>query len=487
MKKLSEILQSIALQQVFGSTDRWVEGIAFDSRQVKPGYVFVAVKGTQVDGHQYLQKAVESGAIAVVYQEGTGIANSEVVQIQVVDSAQALGMMACNWYEQPSKNLKLVAVTGTNGKTTTATLLHALFRQLGYRAGLLSTVENKIVDDVIPATHTTPDPLALNELLFKMVKAGCSHAFMEASSHAIHQKRIAGLEFAGAVFTNITHDHLDYHGTFENYIKAKKLLFDGLPKSAFSLVNVDDRRGKVMVQNTASKVHTFSLETGASFRGKLLSNTLHGLHMEVDGKEIWFQLVGSFNAYNLLAVYGVARLLGESDEEVRIALSSLLPVRGRFERVTLKNGTTVIIDYAHTPDALQNVLETIQSMREADEQLITVVGCGGNRDKAKRPVMAEVASKLSDHVILTSDNPRNEDPKQIIQEMLDGVAFSARRKVAVIEDREIAIREAINLAKPADIVLVAGKGHESYQEVNGVKLPFDDRQKVLETQNLLKA
>lgn len=484
MKQLKDILQHIALQEVAGRTDIAVEGIAFDSRMVKPGFAFVAVAGTQVDGHQFIAKAIENGAVAVVFQNGEIETHPDVTFVRVQDSSSALGWMACNWFEHPSKKLKLVAVTGTNGKTTVTSLLHKLFGTLGYRAGLLSTVENIVVDEIIPSTHTTPDPLALNALLDHMVKSGCTHTFMEASSHAIHQQRIAGLEFAGAVFTNITHDHLDYHITFENYIYAKKMLFDGLPKTAFSLINVDDRRGKVMVQNTRSKIQTYSLETGATFRGKLISNTLQGLQMEIDGKEIWFQLVGSFNAYNLLAAYGTALLLGENEDEVRVALSGLLPVRGRFERIPLRTGATAIIDYAHTPDALENVLETLKSMREPGEQMITVVGCGGNRDKTKRPVMAEVASRFSDQVILTSDNPRNEDPKQIIQDMMDGVPISARRKVAVIEDREMAIREAIRMAKKVDVVLIAGKGHETYQEVNGEKHPFDDRQKVLETQIL---
>ena len=483
MKSLEQILINVTLSRVSGSLELELNGIAMDSREVKPGFVFVAVAGTQTDGHDYIEKAIENGAVAIIFEASRVETDQRVTWIKVSDSSEALGIMAANWFGNPSRQLTLVAVTGTNGKTTIATLLFQLFQHLGYRVGLLSTVENKIGEEVIPSTHTTPDAISLNELLAKMLAAGCSHVFMEASSHAIHQKRIAGLEFDGAVFSNISHDHLDYHGSFDNYISAKKLLFDNLSPQGFSLVNVDDKRGKVMVQNTASKIQTYSLQTGANFRGKVLSNTLEGLHMEINGKEVWFRLVGDFNAYNLVAVFGVAMLLGENEEEVLLALSALNPVRGRFERILLKNGAVSIIDYAHTPDALKNVLETIKSMQIPGENLITVVGCGGNRDKAKRPVMAEVASRLSTQVFLTSDNPRNEEPKTIIQEMMDGVPLSQRRRVAVIEDREGAIREAIAMAKTNDVVLVAGKGHETYQEISGVKYPFDDREKVLETQN----
>jgi UDP-N-acetylmuramoyl-L-alanyl-D-glutamate--2,6-diaminopimelate ligase len=483
MKSLEQILINVTLSRVSGSLELELTGIALDSRLVKPGFAFVAVSGTQTDGHDYIEKAIENGAISIIFEESRVETDQRVTWIKVQDSAEALGIISSNWYGNPSRQLTLVAVTGTNGKTTTATLLYQLFQNLGYRVGLLSTVENKIGEEIIPSTHTTPDAISLNELLSKMLAAGCSHVFMEASSHAIHQRRIAGLDFDGAVFSNISHDHLDYHGTFDNYITAKKLLFDNLSPKAFSLVNVDDKRGKVMVQNTAAKIQTYSLQTGANFRGKVLSNTLEGLHMEINGKEVWFRLVGDFNAYNLVAVFGVALLLGENEDEVLLALSALNPVRGRFERILLKNGAVSIIDYAHTPDALKNVLETIKSMQIPGENLITVVGCGGNRDKAKRPVMAEVASRLSTQVFLTSDNPRNEEPKNIIQEMMDGVPLSQRRRVAVIEDREGAIREAIAMAKTNDVVLVAGKGHETYQEISGVKYPFDDREKVLETQN----
>lgn len=481
MKELNNILSDVAFVQISGPENPKVSGIALDSRQVKPGYLFIAVSGTQADGHDFIEKAIDAGAVAVVAQKPVDMPES-VAAIMVEDSAEALGLIACNWYDHPSKKLKLTAVTGTNGKTTVTTLLHALFVELGYRTGLLSTVENKINEEVIPSTHTTPDAISLNALLAEMVKAGCSHAFMEASSHAIHQRRIAGLQFQGAVFTNLSHDHLDYHGTYDHYIASKKMLFDGLSENAFSLVNADDKRAKIMVQNTASRIRTYSLQTGASFRGRVISNTLQGLQMVINGKEVWFRLVGDFNAYNLTAVFGTAELLGEKEDEVLMALSSLDPVRGRFERIPLGSGGVAIVDYAHTPDALINVLKTIKSMQIPGERIITVVGCGGNRDKTKRPIMAQAACKFSQQVILTSDNPRFEDPNAIIQEMMDGVPFSSRRYTAIIEDREAAIQEAIKMAGPHDVVLIAGKGHETYQEIKGVKYPFDDKEKVLLTQ-----
>jgi UDP-N-acetylmuramoyl-L-alanyl-D-glutamate--2,6-diaminopimelate ligase len=489
MKKLSELFPPSLEIRRTGSSDPVISGVTGDSRKVESGFVFVAIKGTQTDGHAYLKSALEAGAAALIFEEAPEALLFQQfpdrVFIQVANPGKALGLLASNWFGNPSRSMQVVAVTGTNGKTTTATLLYQLFVDLGYKVGLLSTVENIIDGKVIPSTHTTPDPVSLNELLAKMKAAGCTHVFMEASSHAIHQERIAGLDIDGAIFSNITHDHLDYHGTFDNYIAAKKKLFDDLKPTAFSLVNADDRRSKIMVQNTLSKVYSFSLQTITPFRGKVLSNTLLGLHMEINGKEIWFRLVGDFNAYNLLSVFGAALLLGENEEQVLLALSGLSPVRGRFERIALHNGAIAIVDYAHTPDALVNVLETIKSMQTPGEQLITVVGCGGNRDKTKRPVMAQVASKLSSMVILTSDNPRGEEPMDIIQDMLAGVPISARRKVTILEDRETAIREAISLVNNADVVLVAGKGHETYQEIKGVKYPFDDRQKILETQNPL--
>jgi UDP-N-acetylmuramoyl-L-alanyl-D-glutamate--2,6-diaminopimelate ligase len=487
MKRALEILDKVLIIRKEGPENFALTGLTADSRQVKEGFAFVAVKGTQTDGHQYISEVLNAGAGLVVCQDFPDqvIINrfKNCLFVQVESSVSALGHMACNWHNNPSKYMKLVAVTGTNGKTTTATLLYQLFRELGYRCGLLSTVENQIDGKVLPATHTTPDPVSLNSLLAEMKSAGCSHVFMEASSHAIHQERIAGLEIAGAVFTNISHDHLDYHGSFDHYIAAKKKLFDNLSEKAFSLVNADDRRGKIMVQNTRSRINSFSLSASANFRARVLSDSLQGLHMELNGKEVWFRLVGKFNASNLLAVFGTASLLGEKEEEILTALSALPPVRGRFERIILNNGAIAIVDYAHTPDALLNVLQTIKSMQENGEKLITVVGCGGNRDKAKRPVMAETACRLSTQVFLTSDNPRNEEPMTILQDMLAGVPLSARRKVALIEDRLAAIREAISMAGKKDVVLVAGKGHETYQEIKGVKLPFDDREKILETQN----
>jgi UDP-N-acetylmuramoyl-L-alanyl-D-glutamate--2,6-diaminopimelate ligase len=384
--------------------------------------------------------------------------------------------MASNFYDNPSSKLKLVAITGTNGKTTNATLLWKLFRSLGHKTGLLSTVENQIDELVVEATHTTPDPLQLNQLLDKMVSAGCTHCFMEASSHAIWQDRIAGLELDGAVFTNISHDHLDYHKTFEAYINAKKKLFDELPSSAFALVNIDDKRGKVMVQNTKGTVYTFALEKPADFKGKVLENTLHGLEMEVDNKRVWFRLIGNFNAYNLLGVYAVATLLGEDAVQTLAKLSALEGAKGRFEQVISKDKITAIIDYAHTPDALENVLKTIEELRSGKEDIITVVGCGGNRDAAKRPIMAQIAAKYSHKVILTSDNPRNEEPMDILNQMEAGLKVSDKKKTLIIEDRKEAIKTACMLAKPADIILVAGKGHENYQEIKGIKYPFDDKE-----------
>lgn len=487
MKQAADILQEVLVLVRRGAVNPMLSGLSADSRNIEKHFAFVAVKGTLTDGHQYIPAVLKAGASLVVCEQLPGdeilTAHPDCLFVQTESSSKALGIMACNWFGHPSRKLKVLAVTGTNGKTTIATLSYQLFRELGYRCGLLSTVENQIDGSALPASHTTPDPVSLNSLLAQMLAAGCSHVFMEASSHAIHQERIAGLQFAGAVFTNISHDHLDYHGSFENYIAAKKKLFDELGGSAFSLVNADDRRGKVMVQNTASKIYSYSINSSASFRARVLSDSLQGLHLEINGKEVWFRLVGKFNASNLLAVFGAAVLLGEKEEEVLLALSALPPVRGRFERIPLKKGGTAIVDYAHTPDALQNVLETIRSMQQSGEQLITVVGCGGNRDRAKRPLMAAMASKLSTQVFFTSDNPRDEEPSAILQEMLAGVPLSARRKVAIIEDRQSAIREAISMALANDVVLVAGKGHESYQEIKGIRYPFDDRAKILETEN----
>jgi UDP-N-acetylmuramoyl-L-alanyl-D-glutamate--2,6-diaminopimelate ligase len=473
---LKDILYKVSLISISGDTSTPIQSICFDSREVKPGSLFIAVKGTKTDGHAYIEKAIQSGAAAIVCEELPAVHKDGVAYAQVQDSAKALGFIAANFYGNPSAKLKLVGVTGTNGKTTSVTLLHQLFRKLGYNTGLLSTVQNQINETVIPSTHTTPDAIQLNALLAEMLKAGCTHCFMEVSSHAVVQHRIAGITFTGAVFTNITHDHLDFHQTFDNYIKAKKKFFDDLPSAAFALVNMDDKRGMVMLQNTQAKKYTFSLQNLADFKGRLISDSLQGLQMEVADKEVYFKLIGNFNAYNLLGVYAAAVLLGEESEEILTQLSALYAAPGRFEQVVSPEGITGIVDYAHTPDALENVLSTIQSLREGNEQVITVIGCGGNRDAAKRPVMAEIASKLSDKVILTSDNPRDEEPATILEQMLQGVKITDRKKVQVIADRKEAIQKACAMANAGDIILVAGKGHEKYQEIKGVKYPFDDKQ-----------
>ncbi|MBD0255927.1 MAG: UDP-N-acetylmuramoyl-L-alanyl-D-glutamate--2,6-diaminopimelate ligase [Cytophagales bacterium] len=475
---LRDLLQNTSPVAVVGSLDVQIAAVCFDSREVRPGSLFIAVKGTQTDGHQYIAKTIDQGAAAVLCETLPAETPAGVTFVQVADSAQTLGKVAAQFYGNPSAKLKLVAVTGTNGKTTTVTLLFKLFRKLGYNVGLLSTVQNQINETVIPATHTTPDAVKLNALLDQMVKAGCTHAFMEASSHAIVQERVAGLQFAGAVFSNITHDHLDFHGTFDNYIKAKKKLFDELSASAFALVNLDDKRGLVMLQNTQAKKNTFSLQNVATFKGKLIANTLHGLQMEINGQEVWFKLIGTFNAYNLLGVYAAAVLLGETPEEVLTQLSDLQPAPGRFDQVLSRGGVTGIVDYAHTPDALENVLETIHSLREGTARIITIVGCGGNRDAAKRPVMADIACRFSDLALLTSDNPRFEEPEAILADMEKGVKITDRKKTKVITDRREAIRYAVGIAQKGDIILLAGKGHETYQEIKGVKYPFDDKQEL---------
>lgn len=461
--------------------DAQITGITMDSRRTGPGSLFVAVRGTVTDGHRFIETAIRQGATAILCEELPADITPSVAYALVADSARALGLVAANFYEHPSRQLKLIGVTGTNGKTSVATLLFRLFRARGYRCGLLSTVQNQIDDQIIAATHTTPDVVTINELLTQMLRQGCSYVFIEVSSHAVVQERIAGLTFAGGIFTNITHDHLDFHQTFDNYIKAKKGFFDQLPASAFALVNVDDKRGMVMLQNTAARKESYSLQTLATFKGKLLADSLFGLQMDIDGREVWFKLIGRFNAYNLLAVYGAAVLLGEDTEEVLTQLSGLMPPPGRFEQVVSPTQIVGIVDYAHTPDALQNVLETIDGLRQGDDpgrrpQIITVVGCGGNRDAAKRPVMAEIACKFSNCVILTSDNPRNEDPMAILAQMQAGVPVVDRKKTLTIEDRQEAIRRAVSMAHPHDIILVAGKGHETYQEIQGVKHDFDDRQ-----------
>ena len=478
--QLKDLFYKIPLLATSGSMDTDVSSLTMDSRRAAPGSLFVAVRGTVSDGHQFIEMAVERGATAVLCEELPPQTADGVAYVRVQNAARTLGFVAANFYSQPSTKLKLVGVTGTNGKTSVATLLFRLFRALGYRCGLLSTVQNQIDDRIIPATHTTPDAIALNELLTQMQTHGCQYVFMEVSSHAIVQERIAGLTFAGGIFTNISHDHLDFHGTFDNYIVAKKRFFDQLPPSAFALTNADDKRGLVMLQNTAARRETYALKTLATFKGRLMADSLFGLNMLVDDREVWFKLIGRFNAYNLLAVYGVAVLLGEDAADVLTLLSALTPPPGRFEQVVSDDKIVGIVDYAHTPDALQNVLETIQGLRYADgqdycPQIITIVGCGGNRDAAKRPVMAEIACRFSDRVILTADNPRHEDPMHILAQMQVGVSPTDAKKTQIIEDRRVAIRRAVSLARPHDIILVAGKGHETYQEIRGVKYDFDDR------------
>lgn len=446
-----------------------------DSRKVGAGSLFIAIRGTVTDGHKFIETAVNQGAAAILCEEFPIEISPDVAYVRVQDSSQVMGLVAANLFEHPSQKLKLVGVTGTNGKTSVATLLFRLFRSLGFRCGLLSTVQNQIDDEVIPATHTTPDVITTNQLLTKMLHHGCTYVFMEVSSHAVVQERIAGLTFTGGIFTNITHDHLDFHGTFDHYIRAKKGFFDQLPASAFALTNVDDKRGLVMLQNTAARKESYSLKTLATFKGKIIADSLFGLHMQVDNQEVWFKLIGRFNAYNLLSVYGAAVLLGEDPSEVLTLLSGVTPPPGRFEQVVSDDKIVGIVDYAHTPDALQNVLETINGLRQANEQIITVVGCGGNRDAAKRPVMAEIACRFSDRVILTSDNPRNEDPMEILEQMQAGIPPVDFKKTKTVEDRHKAIHQAVTLARPNDIILVAGKGHETYQDIKGVKYDFDDR------------
>jgi len=474
MKELKDILYKVSLTSTIGNMEVEIDNIAFDSRKVTQGSVFVAVRGTQVDGHEYIEQAVKDGAIAVVCEQLPTKVSKEVTYVQVSNTARALGIIASNFFDNPSDYIQIVAITGTNGKTTTATLLHQLFMEMGYVSGLLSTVENKINDEVIPATHTTPDAIQLNQLLKKMLKEGCTHCFMEASSHAIVQERMAGIKLAGAVFTNISHDHLDYHGTFDDYIKAKKKLFDELPQDAFALVNSDDKRGMVMLQNTKATKHSYALKSPADYKAKILSNTLQGLELDINHKQVWFRIIGEFNAYNILAVLGVGSLLGEDEDELLMQLSKVKGAQGRFDQQTFK-GITTIVDYAHTPDALENVLKTIQGVRSGVENVITVVGCGGNRDKGKRPVMAGIACKYSDKVILTSDNPRHEEPMAIIRDMEAGINPISYKKTMLIEDRREAIKAAIMFAEKGDIILIAGKGHETYQEIKGVKYPFDDR------------
>jgi len=483
---LRDILYKVNIRSVIGSTDLEINDVQIDSRKIKSGTLFIAVKGVAFDGHQFIDKAIEAGAVAVVFQESFIERKEGVVCVEVENSAAAAGLIAHNFFGQPSEKMKLVGVTGTNGKTTIATLLYKLFTSLGYKCGLLSTVENYIGDKIVAATHTTPDAISLNALLKQMLEADCTHVFMEASSHAIHQHRITGLHFTGGIFSNITHDHLDYHKNFEEYIRVKKSFFDELPSSAFAISNADDKRGTVMLQNTNAKKYYYSLRTVADFKGKILDNSLTGLVMVVNDQEVHFRLIGEFNAYNLLAVYGTAVCLDEDKQEVLRNLSMLTGAEGRFDYLLSKQDKVIaIVDYAHTPDALLNVLATIRKLKKGFEKVITVVGCGGDRDKTKRPIMAEVACEHSDKVIFTSDNPRSEDPAQIIKDMEAGVGAAARRKYISIVDRKEAIKTAISLASKEDIILVAGKGHEKYQEIKGVRNHFDDKEVVREMFEML--
>lgn len=480
MVTLNYLIKHLAHSEVIGNTEMEVNALTFDSRNATSGSLFFAVKGTNNDGHQYISSVIEKGCNAIVCEQLPSNPSATVTWIVVKDSSAAVGQAASAFYNFPSRELKLFAVTGTNGKTTVATLLFGLFRSMGNQVGLLSTVQNQINEEVLPSTHTTPDAIRINALLREMADRGCTYCFMEASSHAIHQNRIHGLHFAGVGFTNITHDHLDYHVTFDNYIKAKKKLFDDLNTDAFAITNKDDRNGMVMLQNCKGARYSYGIRQVADFKGRIIERDFNGMQLSINGEEAWFRLVGDFNAYNLLLVYGAATLLGAESMEVIQRLSSLPPVRGRFEYVRSENGVTGIIDYAHTPDALENVLNTINDIRSGNETLVTIIGCGGDRDAAKRPLMAAAACNHSSKVILTSDNPRSEDPEAILNEMMNGVPPLHFKKVLKITDRKEAIKTAVSHAKKGDIILVAGKGHETYQEIKGVKYPFDDRAILLE-------
>ena len=481
--ELKNLIHTLDVLETVGADNVTIAGIQSDSRKVENGFLFVAVRGTAVDGHAYIDGAIAKGAVAIVCEEmpvlsdGSKIASEgKVVFIRVKDSADALGKLVSAWYDNPSDKLTLVGVTGTNGKTTIATLLYEMFRKMGHKVGLISTVCNYIDGQAIPTEHTTPDPITLHSLMAQMVEAGCEYAFMEVSSHSIDQKRISGLSFDGGIFTNLTRDHLDYHKTVENYLKAKKKFFDDLPADAFALTNADDKSGLVMLQNTAAKKLTYSLRTLADFKGKILESHFEGMLLDFNNHELAVQFIGKFNASNLLAVFGAAVLLGKKEEEVLVALSTLHPVAGRFDAVRSPQGVTAIVDYAHTPDALINVLNAIHGVLEGKGKVITVVGAGGNRDKGKRPIMAKEAAKASDRVIITSDNPRFEEPQDIINDMLAGLDAEDMKKTVSIADRKEAIRTACMLAEKGDVILVAGKGHENYQEIKGVKHHFDDKE-----------
>ena len=476
--KLNELLSKVKSADITGDADVDIMGVDIDSRRVKPGHLFVAVRGTQVDGHSFIPKAIEQGAVAVLCEDMPEERREGVTYVKVSSTEAAVGPVATMFYGDPSTKLKLVGVTGTNGKTTIATLLYNMFRKFGHRCGLLSTVCNYIEDEAIPADHTTPDPIELNRLLACMVEAGCEYAFMECSSHAIAQQRIGGLKFAGGLFTNLTRDHLDYHKTFENYRDAKKAFFDSLPKTAFAITNADDKNGMVMVQNTKATVKTYSTRSLADFKAKIIECHFEGMYLDIDGREVGVQFIGKFNVSNLLAVYGAAVMLGKAPEDILLIMSTLKSVSGRLEPIRSKDGITAIVDYAHTPDALENVLNAIHEVLDGKGKVITVCGAGGNRDKGKRPLMAQEAVKQSDRVIITSDNPRFEEPQDIINDMLAGLNAQQMRQVISIADRREAIRTAAMMAEKGDVILIAGKGHEDYQEIKGVKHHFDDREEV---------
>lgn len=479
--KLSKLLTNVKPIACKGDVDIEIKGVNIDSRKIENGHLFIAMKGTQVDGHKFISKAIELGAVAILLEDMPEVLDDKVTYIQVGSTEEDAGKVATMFYGDPSHKLKLVGVTGTNGKTTIATLLYRMFREFGYKVGLLSTVCNYINDEEYPASHTTPDPIELNCLLAKMVDEGCEYAFMECSSHAIHQHRIGGLDFVGGIFTNLTRDHLDYHKTFENYRNAKKMFFDGLSKNAFAITNADDKNGMIMVQNTKATVKTYSIKRMADFRAKILECHFEGMYLEIDGKEVGVQFIGKFNVSNLLAVYGAAIMLGKKPEEILIAMSTLKSVNGRLEPIQSPEGFTAVVDYAHTPDALENVLNAIHDVLDGKGgHVITVCGAGGHRDKGKRPLMAQEAVKQSDTVILTSDNPRDEEPQAIIDDMLAGLDTTQRKKVLTIVDRKEAIRTAAMMAKKGDVILIAGKGHENYQEINGVKHHFDDHEVIRE-------
>lgn len=484
MKNLRDILYKCRLTRVAGDIEIPIGKISFDSREVTEDSVFVAIRGTVTDGHKYIPQVIEKGVAAIVCEELPETLENKVCYVVVSDAGETLAYMACNFYNNPSEKINLVGITGTNGKTTTATLLYELYKNSGYKSGLLSTVKNCVDNKIYPTTHTTLDPLHLNALLAEMVESGCEYCFMEVSSHSVVQNRITGLKFKGGIFSNLTHDHLDFHKTFEAYLKAKKQFFDRLPSDSFALVNIDDKNGLVMVQNTKAKTYTMATKKQADFHCRILENQFDGLLLNINGREVWCNLVGNFNAYNLLAIYGTTRLLGMSEDETLIALSKLHPVDGRFEYFKSTEGIIGIVDYAHTPDALKNVIDTVNTVRSGNGRLLTVVGAGGDRDKTKRPVMAKIASEGSDILILTSDNPRSEDPEVILNEMNEGIPIDRRKKSLIITDRRQAIKTACTMAEKGDVILIAGKGHETYQEIKGVRHHFDDREVLKEIFNI---